>query len=286
MRKFISKVLDALGHLYGIISRKYYCEDFVRVYPNGIRINRLGRQIPATPFDTRNFLNHKKFYAFAAQFAKGATAADIGCGSGYGCALLKNAGATCVCGTDASMHAVRFAKGHYGNMAEFSVQGITDMNLFHNGQFDLTICSEVLEHIKEYGKQDLAVEEIKRITRPSRIVIIGTPNSELLGDHGFYFEEIDALMKKHFNQYCIFENALVPFGSSRKLWEKRLSEGRTGVIVTQAINLAESGLPNGATPELKKGTPAGLYRVGWVEVDTTLLHNTHSWVIIALKQSI
>jgi SAM-dependent methyltransferase len=286
MRQLVVKVWDALTHFYGGISRKYYWEDFIRVYPNGIRINRLGWRKPATPIDTKNFLNHQKFYAFAAQFAHNAAAADIGCGSGYGCVLLKNAGAARVCGTDASTHAIRFANDHYGNLIEFSVQGITDMNLYPNDQFDLTICSEVLEHIKEYGKADQAVGEIKRITRPRGIIVIGTPNSELLGDHGFSFGEMEALMKKHFTQYCIFENALVPFGSSKEHWERRLSEGRTGVIVSQAINFDETVLLNGVMPEVKTGRPAGIYSVDNVEVDTALLHNTHSWAIVAIRDAV
>jgi 2-polyprenyl-3-methyl-5-hydroxy-6-metoxy-1,4-benzoquinol methylase len=286
MRKLILKILKILTHLYGSISRKYYCEDFVRVYPNGIHFNRLGWRNPLTPNVTKNFLNHQKFYAFASQFAHGAIAADIGCGSGYGCALLKDAGAAHVYGTDASTHAIHFAKEYYSNIAEFSVQSITDMNLYHNDQFDLIICSEVLEHIKEYGMEDQAVKEINRITRPSGIIIIGTPNSELQGDHGFSFEEMEALMKKHFTHYCIFENALAPFGSSKELWERRLSEGRTGVIVTQTINLDETDLPNKVMPQLKKGIPAGIYCVDSVQVNTMLLHNTNSWAVVAIKNPI
>lgn len=283
MGRLAEKALDVLTHLYGSISRKYYWEDFVRVYPSGIYIDRWGRQHPATQDQIKNFLNHQKFYAFAAQFARGSTVADIGCGSGYGSALLNNAGAIRVCGTDASTHAIRYAKEHYGDIVEFSVQGITDMGLFDDDQFDQTICSEVLEHLKEYGKEDHAVLELKRITRPGGIIIIGTPNSELLEDHGFSFEEMEALMEEHFAQYCIFENALVPFGSSEELWERRLSEGRTGLIVTQAVNLEETVLPHGVMPQQKSGIPAGVYCVGNVEVDTTLLHNTHSWAIVAIK---
>lgn len=286
MRKLVARVLHALTHLYGSISRKYYCEDFVRVYPDGIRINRLGSRNPAKPDDIKNFLNHQKFYAFAAQFARRAVVADIGCGSGYGCAILNSAGAKRVCGADASRRAVLFAREHYGNLAEFSVQGITDMHSYRDGQFDLTVCSEVLEHVKEYGKEDRAVEEIKRITRPGGTIVIGTPNSELLGDHGFSFEEMEALMKEHFTQYCIFENALLPFGSSRELWERRLSAGRTGVVVTQAIKLEETVLPHGETPQLKRGRPAGIHRVGSLEVNTALLHNTHSWAIVAVKNNL
>lgn len=277
------KLLERLGHLYGRISGKYYSEDFVRVYPDGIHFNRRGSQKPATRTDINNFLNHQKVYRFAAQFARGATVADIGCGSGHGSALLKDAGAARVFGADASARAIRFARQHFGNTAEFSVQGITDMNLYPDDRHDLTVCSEVLEHIKEYGKEEQALKEIRRITRPGGVIVIGTPNSELLGDHGFSFEEMEGLMKKYFTHYCIFENALVPFGSSKKLWERRVQEGRTGVVVTEAINLSETVLPKGEVPELKSGIPAGIYRVGNIEVDTTLLHNTHSWAVVALK---
>jgi 2-polyprenyl-3-methyl-5-hydroxy-6-metoxy-1,4-benzoquinol methylase len=286
MKNFILKIYNAFTHFYGRISEKYYCEDFIRVYPNGIRFNRLGWRSPLKPKHIKNFLNHQKFYTFACQFARGAVAADIGCGSGYGCALLKDAGAVRVCGSDASNSAIHFATEHYSNIVEFSVQSITDMYLYNNDQFGLTICSEVLEHIKEYEKEDQAVKEINRITQPNGIIIIATPNSELQGDHGFSFEEMEILMKKHFTQYCIFENALLPFGSSKKLWEQRLSEGRTGVIVSQAINLDEVDLPNGVKPELKSGKPAGIYRIGNTEVNTTLLHNTNSWVIVAIKDQI
>ncbi len=285
MGGFFDKVRDTLTHLFASLSQRYYWEDYVRVYPGGLRLDRRGRQIPASEDDVKNFLNHEKFYRFAAQFARGRTVADLGCGSGYGSAILKKAGAVRVCGTDASEHAIAYAREHYGDQVEFSVQSITDMSFYRNDQFDLVICSEVLEHVKEYGKENLALEEIRRVTRPGGIIVIGTPNSEMLGDHGFSFEEVEALMDAHFRQYCIFENALVPSGSARELWERRLSAGRTGLVVTQAINLEETVLLQAGTPELKCGMPAGVHRVGSVEVDTTLLHNTHSWAIVAVNDA-
>jgi 2-polyprenyl-3-methyl-5-hydroxy-6-metoxy-1,4-benzoquinol methylase len=272
-----------LTHLWGRLSGRYYFEDFVRVYPDGVRFNRHGVRKPTSPHDLKNFLNHAKFYAFAAQFVRGAAVADIGCGSGYGCAILKNAGAARISGADASEKAIAFAQEHYGTLAEFSVQGITNLKLYAEGMFDVAISSEVLEHVKEYRKEDEAVREVKRVTRPGGVILFGTPNLELSVDHGFSFEEIDSLMRRHFTQYCLFENALLPFGPSRVLWEQRLAAGRTGVIVTQAINLAETVLPDGATPELKGGIAAGIYRLGSLEIDTRLLHNTHSWAVVAMK---
>jgi SAM-dependent methyltransferase len=285
MRTHFAKARNALAHLWGRVSGKYYVEDFVRVYPDGLCFTHRGPlPVPASREQINNFLNHRKFYAFAAQFARDVPVADIGCGSGYGSALLKDTGgAARVCGADVSRHAVRFAREHYGTLAEFSVQGITRLARYADGQFGLVVSSEVLEHIKEYHKEAEALEEIKRIARPGGVIVIGTPNCELLGDHGFSFDEIDGLLRRHFTHYRIFENALVPPGASRQLWQRRLAEGRTGVIVTQEINLEETVLAEGVTPELKKGIPAGFYSVGPVKVDTRRLHNTHSWAIVAIK---
>jgi SAM-dependent methyltransferase len=186
-----------------------------------------------------------------------------------------------VCGSDASKSAIRFARQHYGDVAEFSIQGITDMNLFSDGQFDLVVCSEVLEHVREYGKEHQALTEIRRVTSPDGLVVLGTPNSEMLGDHGFSFHEIDTLIREHFSQYCIFENALVPFGSSKNDWAQRLAEGQTGVIISQAIDIAETVLPDDGVVEIKAGIPAGVYQLGGLAIDISRLHNTHSWVIVA-----
>jgi 2-polyprenyl-3-methyl-5-hydroxy-6-metoxy-1,4-benzoquinol methylase len=281
MKRFVINILDRLTHILGRISGRYYYEDYVRVYPDGLCINRLGRRRPAATDDVKNYLNHRKFYNFAAQFADGVIVADIGCGSGYGCALLKESGAQLVYGSDASESAIRFARQHYGDAADFSIQGITDMALFSDGQFDLVVCSEVLEHVKEYGKEHQALAEIRRITRPDGVVVLGTPNSEMLGDHGFSFLEINTLMCEYFSQYCIFENALVPFGSWKHDWAQRLAEGQTGVIVSQTIDLAETVLPDDDAAEIKAGIPAGVYQLGDLAIDTTRLHNTHSWAIVA-----
>ncbi|HWR72709.1 MAG TPA: class I SAM-dependent methyltransferase [Nitrospirota bacterium] len=277
------KIKNAFAHLRGRLSGTYYAEDFVRVYPDGMVFDRDGKPGSASLNDINNYLNHRKFYLFVAQFVKGAVVADIGCGSGYGCAMLKDAGASRVYGADLSEQALGYARERYGGRVEFSMQGITDLREFPDSHFGVTISSEVLEHIKEYGKEDHAIEELKRITRPGGLVILGTPNSELLGKHGFSFEEIDGLMKNHFRRYRIFENALLPTGKSRRLWEERLAAGRTGVIVTERINLKETVLLSPEPPEIKRGVEAGVYHFDELKIDTTLLHNTHSWVVIAIK---
>jgi 2-polyprenyl-3-methyl-5-hydroxy-6-metoxy-1,4-benzoquinol methylase len=261
----------------------YFVEDYVRVYPDGMVFDICGNKRQPTKHDINNFLNHCKFYTFAAQFVKDRYVADVGCGSGYGCAILKKSGTLKVCGSDLSEHAINFAKSRYSDFAEFTIQSITDLKEYHDDSFDITISSEVLEHIKEHGMEERAINELKRITRNGGLIIIGTPNSELLGDHGFSFDKINALFQKKFSQFCIFENALVPFGHNKLLWEKRLSEDKVGVIISQYINLSETVLPDGITPEIKKGIEPGRFKFASYDIDTTLLHNTHSWIILAIN---
>jgi 2-polyprenyl-3-methyl-5-hydroxy-6-metoxy-1,4-benzoquinol methylase len=242
---------------------------YMRVYQD-TSFNRKGEAMPWTLDNKKNFINHQKVYKFASQFVKKKIVGDIGCGSGHGSTLLNKAKK--VYGSDISSHAIEFAKKMY--KAEFSVQDISALK-YKDNQFDVAICSEVLEHTKE--KADKALEEIKRVT--NGLIIIGTPNSELLGPHGYYFNEINALMARHFKEYCIFENALV--GNKTK-WESRLAQKQTGIIVSQDINFDETVIQG--SKQIKTGIQPGKYQFGDTEIDTTLLHNTHSWMIVALNK--
>jgi 2-polyprenyl-3-methyl-5-hydroxy-6-metoxy-1,4-benzoquinol methylase len=260
-----------------------YVEDFVRVYPDGLAFTSDGRLREVSSADRNNFLNHEKFYKFSAQFVSGKDVADVGCGSGYGCELMRRSGANSVNGTDLSRHSLEYARAKFGRSATFTLQGATRMRAYADDSFDVCVCSEVLEHLKEFGRERRAIEEIKRITKPGGLVIIGTPNSELLGDHGFDFEEMDGLLRSMFRRYTLIENALLPPGGGKFLWQKRLSEGRTGVIISENINLAETVSTSSDVFEAKRGLKPGILKSIGLEVDTSLLHNTHSWVALAIN---
>jgi SAM-dependent methyltransferase len=210
---------------------------------------------------------------------------DVGCGSGHGTEILAGAGASVVHACDASRRAIEFARRRFGQFAQFSTQRITHLRDYADAAFDVTVSSEVLEHIKEYGKERDALAELCRVTRPNGIVVIGTPNAELLGDHGFSFDEIRTLMRSRFTDFVIFENALVPFGASRTSWVARSEAGNTGVIISEAIDLDETVLPQGVAAELKRGLSPGWYEAGSLRIETSTLHNTHSWVVVARKSS-
>lgn len=274
-----------LVHIFGRVSKAYYFEDYLRVYPDDVTFYPFGFKRKASRSSIKNLLNHRKFYIFAAQFVKNKTVADVGCGSGFGAKILKDAGVKKVHASDISKHAINFAKERYGKVADFTIQGITHLRYYSDNMFDITICCEVLEHIAEYSMEGVALKELKRVTKKGGLIIIGTPNNEIIEEHGFSFMHINKLFKSKFKKYLIFENALIPFGSRRKLWMNRLKKGRVGIIISERIKKNEVSLEEGQVAEFKSGERAGKYKFGNILINTTLLHNTHSWVIIALKES-
>jgi SAM-dependent methyltransferase len=276
------RVVTPVTHAIGRIGGRDYFEDFVRVYPDEIAYNRLGRRRRFTRTDALVFESHRRFYEFAAQFVEGRRVADVGCGSGYGTKILGDAGAASIAATDVSRKALAFAETHFGAYATFTRQSITSLEAYADESFDVVVCSEVLEHVREYGSEGRAVDELRRILRPGGLAVVGTPNAELLGDHGFPFDEIHELFEPRFERFLIYENALVPFtAEARAAWEGRLREGRVGVVLSQTVR--EAVAPDGATAVLKEGDPPGRRRFGDYDVDETLLRNTHSWVVLARR---
>lgn len=284
MKKLVKKVFFYFTHLIGKINGKYYFEDYKRVYPDGLAFNRMGKKNKSTKHDLNNYLNHSKFYRFAAQFVNNKKVVDVGCGSGYGSKIIKESGSVSFNGYDISKSSIRYAKSHYKNYGTFDVCSIVDMSQIEDNSSDITINSEVLEHIKEYNMEQKAIDELKRITKNNGLIIIGTPNTELSNDHGFSYDEIKGLFSKNFSHYCVFENAFIPFGEFKKLWAKRLDGKNTGVIISELINIEESCIPDGCIPELKHGLEAGTYNFENYKIDTKLLHNTHSLVIVAINE--
>lgn len=270
-----------ISHIIGAVSGKYYFEDYIRVYPENIKFNKYGKRIKPEKNDLNNFLNHLKFYRFASQFIDSKHVADIGCGSGYGCDFMLKNGASSVSGTDISKAALQYARGKYGDKIKFTLQTAVDLKEYADDTFDVITCSEVLEHLKEYKKEEVAVSEMKRITKNNGLIILGTPNSELLKKHGFSYDEINAVFLKNFSEYIIFENAFIPF-ENKESWFERKEQHKTGFIVSQNIDMKESVLPRDTIAECKKGmTAVKDYNFNGVLIDLTLLHNTHSWIVIA-----
>ena len=62
----------------------------------------------------------------------------------------------------------------------------------------------------------------------------------------------------------------------------------TGAVIneqtsSEEIVVAETVVPEGAVPEFKQGVPPGILSLGDYNIDTRLLHNTHSWIVLGVK---
>lgn len=278
-------VLNKLRRVLAKISGRNYVEDFVRVYPNELVYNEKGESVSYTSEHHSNFLNHCKFYEFASQYLdKGKSVVlDAGCGSGYGTKILKEGGAADVHAFDLSSHAIEFAHRNFSDFADFRTCGITDLAVYEGKEFDLVTCSEVLEHIKEYGREREALIQLRNVMKPGGMLVLGTPNDEMLPNHGFSYREMEDLLREVFSQYLILENALLPPSQRLHLWESRLAAGDTGVCVAQEINFDETVSDEAISSEIcKPGREAGEFEYNGIKVNTQNLHNTHSWVVLAM----
>jgi len=150
-------------------------------------------------------------YRLAAPLASGRRVLDIASGSGYGTALLKEAGAAQVIGVDADFIAVREAKQAYPGI-DFKVGDAAKLN-FENKSFDLITSFETIEHLPDVSAY---LEELARVIDDKGLVLISTPNKTVFGQKNpfhikeFTKTEFDEVLKKHFAHVEILEqkNAL------------------------------------------------------------------------------
>lgn len=114
---------------------------------------------------------HLARYRWAAGFASGRRVLDAASGTGYGSALLWNAGARSVVSLDLTPEAFEDAR------ASRRVAGDASRLPFASGSFDLYVSFETIEHVQDdHG----LVEEAHRVLAPGGIFVCSTPNRDLL----------------------------------------------------------------------------------------------------------
>jgi ubiquinone/menaquinone biosynthesis C-methylase UbiE len=150
------------------------------------------------------FNEHLSRYRFAQPLVKGRLALDLGCGTGYGAAILAES-ARQVLGLDISKESVAFARGKYvAPNVEFFVSDCNHLAV-RSGSIDTVVCMEVIEHLPD---QETLMEEVCRVLRPEGILVISTPNriyyteerNEVNPFHvrEFDFPEFSAFLKSYF----------------------------------------------------------------------------------------
>jgi 2-polyprenyl-3-methyl-5-hydroxy-6-metoxy-1,4-benzoquinol methylase len=203
---------------------------------------------------------HLNVYAFLQQFAVGGNVLDVGCGTGYGSAILAHS-AKAVTAIDYSWFAVRYAVRRYGAPnIKFSVM-LADELRFDDQSFDLVLSCEVFEHLSD---QDLHLREVARVLKPDGLCFIATPNPESTqGTNAFHLKEnsywaLLDLLGRHFKQIAILESTLDP--PTKEQRDQREARIRAGLI----------GLP-----------PKAPLSVFGMQVDTTHLNTRQSFFCFA-----
>jgi len=124
-------------------------------------------------------LEHRSRYEMAVPAASQRDVLDLGCGTGYGSALLAEA-ADRVVAVDISQEAIEYARNAFAKKnIEFMVGDVCDDSIadriraVHPGPFDLVICFELIEHLQAPLK---ALDLAKRLLAPGGLLFISTPN--------------------------------------------------------------------------------------------------------------
>lgn len=120
-------------------------------------------------------VEHISRYRWAAQAAAGRRVLDAGCGVAYGSRLLAEGGAREVVGVDiaeAVLEAVRPAMPETVRLEPADLRELP----FTDGEFDLVVCFEVIEHFEEPLP---VLDELVRVLAPDGLLLVSSPNREV-----------------------------------------------------------------------------------------------------------
>lgn len=206
-------------------------------------------------FVTNNYVNHLRVYQYVSQFTRDKQVLDVGCGVGYGTALLARTAVRSV-GIDISQKAINEAFRLYpaGEFLRMDAESMT----FPSGSFDVIVSTENFEHLPNQAKH---VRELARVVRPDGFCFTATPNPELfIGQNNPFhtkentYSELRDLFLQSFREVEIIEPTRIPANSAgRAAREERFARGEHGRLVT---------------PDLE---------IFGRKVDQTFLSNTHSF---------
>ena len=146
---------------------------------------------------------HLHRYALCAQHVAGKRVLDLGCGTGYGTAIVGAQGAQ-VTGADISATAIRLAKLRYGSdNVTFVMADCFDLP-FAAASFDVVVANEMIEHVADH---DALITEARRVLVPGGLLLVSTPNKPVYNrfktPNVFHISEMDQpefmdLLGRHF----------------------------------------------------------------------------------------
>lgn len=135
--------------------------------------------------------HHLLRYEFAASLCAGRRVLDLGCGIGYGSALLADRGATAVEGVDVDEATVAAAAESYGSDAvTFTTSDALDrLRRLEPGDVDVIVSFEAIEHLPD---PDATVARLAELVAAGTGVVVSVPNSGMFEeDNEFHVTDFD-----------------------------------------------------------------------------------------------
>ena len=150
---------------------------------------------------------HLHRYFVCLDLVVGKSVVDIACGEGYGSYLLAGS-AESVVGIDIEPECISHAKNKHNKDNLTFLLGSCDKIPVDSQSVDIVISFETIEH---HDRHEEMISEIKRILKPSGVLIISSPNRLTYSDipnyqnpfhvKELYYDELSQLLNKYFK--CI-----------------------------------------------------------------------------------
>lgn len=130
------------------------------------------RTLPGIGHENYWFTRHLVAYRMAGELGRGRRVIDIGCGEGYGPALLADS-AEEVLGIDIAPEVVEHASSDYrAPNLSFEVMDVGSLDV-GSRSFDVAVSLQVIEHIVDESGY---LQEMARVLKPGGAALITTPN--------------------------------------------------------------------------------------------------------------
>lgn len=166
---------------------------------------------------------HTHRYSALTNLVRDKRVIDVGCGEGYGSAILSST-AGAVVGVDVDSDAVAHAKELYEAHSRLNYQHVSGGKLpFEDASFDVVVCFEVIEHLES---PNLLLPELARLVGKNGVLVISTPNKRLYSDernfqnefhlHEFYIEEFRQFLTSEFKNVRFFGQRIL---STSFVWD-------------------------------------------------------------------
>jgi SAM-dependent methyltransferase len=128
------------------------------------------RTVPGIPQENYWFQRHEIAYRFALPLVSGRRVLEVGCGEGYGTALLAST-ARQVVGVDYDALTAAHAATAYSD-ADFVRANLAALPV-PSGSVDVLVTLQVIEHVWNHAE---FVRECLRVLRPGALLCVSTPN--------------------------------------------------------------------------------------------------------------